>query len=413
MVSIRESCLQQCDHDEVVKQREVLSSEEDVDDLRRLIRENFLAHLNAIGLIGSIDNNVQRFDSKEVIRAYHAAHRTEYRMRECKFVEKFGRKLLNNFADGCEIVPNAIEPILCPVASDSYDSALFRLATLLWSVPVSRGYGRRMRFLVRDKSNGKLMGLFALADPVFNLRARDSWIEWNVNDRRQRLVNVMDAFVVGAVPPYTHLLGGKVVASLMSSQEVCDAFAAKYCDSRGIISGEQKHPHLALITVTSALGRSSLYNRLKLPGMVEFLRIGMTEGWGHFQVPEKLFLDMRRLLELEGHPYASGHEFGQGPNWRMRVVRAALIKVGLDPNLMRHGIAREVYAVPLAQNWREFLCGRAKTCDVQRHSATEISRLAVQRWMVPRASRNPEYYNWTRCNTWEALTGASRVPNYP
>lgn len=392
----------------MLEQREV-PSEALVDELRCLIRGKFLAHLSTIGLLGDINDNVKSRDPKDVIRAYHAVQRAEYRIRERKFVEQFGKKLLNNFADGKEVVPDAIDPILCPVASDSYESALFRLATLLWSVPVSRGFGRRMRFLVRDKSNGKLMGLFALADPVFNLRARDTWIEWNVDDRRQRLVNVMDAFVVGAVPPYTQLLGGKVVASLMSSQDVCDAFAAKYQESRGIISGEQKHPHLALITVTSALGRSSLYNRLKLPGKVEFLRVGMTEGWGHFQVPEKLFLDMRRLLELEGHPYASGHEFGQGPNWRMRVVRTALNKVGLDPHLMRHGVAREVYAVPLAQNWREFLCGRVKTSDIQRPSASEIGSLAVQRWMVPRASRNSDYRSWTTCKTWEALTGISTL----
>ena len=43
-----------------------------------------------------------------------------------------------------------------------------------------------MRFLVMDQSNGKLMGLFALTDPVFNLQARDNWIGWTTEDRRQR-----------------------------------------------------------------------------------------------------------------------------------------------------------------------------------------------------------------------------------
>ena len=39
-----------------------------------------------------------------------------------------------------------------------------------------------------------------------------------------RLRNVMDAFVLGAVPPYRELLCGKLVAMLAASDEVRDAF---------------------------------------------------------------------------------------------------------------------------------------------------------------------------------------------
>lgn len=405
MVSVGEEYMFSPNQGKVIEQKDIPpSANEAVNELRCLIREKLLDHLKAIGLINNLDDDTQRCDSKEAVRVYHAVQRSEYRMRHCQFVTRYGEKLLHHFASGDEVVPDAIDPVLCLVAADTEESALFRLATLLWSVPVSQGYGRRMRFLVRDRSNGKLIGLFALADPVFNLRARDNWIGWTSDDRKQKLVHIMDAHVVGAVPPYAQLLGGKVVASLITAQEVYETFATKYSDSRGIISGEHKHPQLTLITVTSALGRSSLYNRLKLPGVMEFCRIGMTEGWGHFQVSEKLFLDMRRLLELEEHPYASNYRFGQGPNWRMRVVRLTLAKIGLDPDLLRHGVAREVYAAPLAHGWREFLCGQAAACPVQRPSSAEIGRLAVSRWMVPRASRNPDYRNWTRCDTWKALT---------
>ena len=49
---------------------------------------------------------------------------------------------------------------------------------------------------------GLLLGVFALGDPVYNLRARDDLIGWNVEQRSARLYNVLDAFVLGAVPPY-------------------------------------------------------------------------------------------------------------------------------------------------------------------------------------------------------------------
>lgn len=70
------------------------------------------------------------------------------------------------------------------------------------------------------KQNGCLIGLFALGDPVFNLSARDAWVGWPHGDRCRRLVHVMDAYVVGALPPYSLLIGGKLVAALMGSAEV-------------------------------------------------------------------------------------------------------------------------------------------------------------------------------------------------
>jgi len=373
-------------------------------ELRERIRVELLAHLALIGLDPSSAAS-DRLYTKELVRTRHAAQRAAFRVGEQQFLARNGRSLLSHFAEGHEILPEAIDPQISLVVSDTEDAALFRLATLLWSVPVSRGYGRRLRFLVRDRANGKLLGLFALTDPVFNLKARDTWIGWNADDRRQRLVNVMDAHIVGSVPPYSFLLGGKVTAALMTSQEVCDAFAAKYSHRSGIISQQYKHAQLLLITVTSALGRSSLYNRLKLPGTVEFVRVGQTTGWGHFHIPQPLFLLMRELLRREEHPYASGHRFGQGPNWRLRVAREALRRVDLDPHLLQHGISREVYGVPLVTRWREYLCGEEEIAVVSRPSAKEIGSLAINRWLIPRARTRPDYLHWTREATWGQLTG--------
>ena len=149
----------------------------------------------------------------------------------------------------------------------------------MWSVPVSQGFGRRLRFLVRDRQNGCLIGLFALGDPVFNLSARDNWIGWTHQDRRDRLVHVMDAYVVGAVPPYSQLIGGKLVAALMGSTEVKRAYERKYLERQSVIRKRNNRARLVLLTTTSALGRSSIYNRLAIPDGPNFLRIGTTKGF--------------------------------------------------------------------------------------------------------------------------------------
>ena len=79
-------------------------------------------------------------------------------------------------------------------------------------VPVSQGFGRRLRYLVWDEQNEKLIGLIAIGDPVFNLFGSRQSDKMGRHARRARLVNVMDAYVLGSLPPYNLLLGGKMLA---------------------------------------------------------------------------------------------------------------------------------------------------------------------------------------------------------
>jgi hypothetical protein len=373
---------------------------DDEEVCRDTLRADILQHIEQIGLVPHNGNGSPHISSKEAIRAAHAHQRACYMEREARMLGRRWSKLMDHFAEGYEVDPAAINPQLEPVDSEKESGRLFRFATTLWSAPVSRGFGRRMRYLVRDHNNGKLIGIFALGDPVFNLKARDEWIGWNQAHRRDRLTNVMDAYVVGAVPPYAQLLGGKLVVSLIGSREVTDHFRAKYGDSRGIISGKYKRAQLALATVTSALGRSSIYNRLHLrerpfdvtsPTLVKLERIGETNGFGHFHLPDEIFARLRSLIAQDRHAYADGYQFGDGPNWRMRVARVGLEQLDLDPNLVRHGIKREVYAMPLTANFKNVLKGDGQPRATQRPTAEDIASAALERWILPRAATRPEF----------------------
>ena len=349
--------------------------------------------------------------TKDKIRDLHSAQRLGLLKNNREFLETYGRDLVNHFATGRQIDPAAIEPELVEVSAGTEESRLFRMATLLWSVPVSQGFGRRLRFLVRDKQNGCLIGLFALGDPVFNLSARDNWIGWTHEDRSERLIHVMDAYVVGAMPPYSQILGAKMVAALMTSQEVKKAYERKYLGSEAVISGKKNRARLALLTTTSALGRSSVYNRLVIPGGTRFLKIGMTKGFGHFHLSGKIFEKMREYLEFCDHPYASGHRFGMGPNWKIRVVRAALEDIGIDGNaILKHGIGREVYAVPLVKNYREILLGSQQNVRSCVLPISEIADFCLNRWVLPRAEWDKRYRRFARCRILECLLdGAPRL----
>jgi Druantia protein DruA len=177
---------------------------------------------------------------KEAIRTVHAAQRDDRLAANRIFLSKEFTKLTKYFASGSEIDPQKISPVLERIESETWQGDLFRLASLTWSVPVSNGFGRRLRYLVWDKQNQKLIGLIAIGDPVFNLSVRDNLIDWTVKDRGERLVNMMDAYVLGALPPYNMLLGGKLVACLLRTRDIYDDFAKAYGDTTGIISNKKR-----------------------------------------------------------------------------------------------------------------------------------------------------------------------------
>ena len=239
--------------------------------------------------------------------------------------------------------------------------------------------------------------MIAIGDPVFNLSVRDNLIGWDARDRSARLVNIMDAYVLGAVPPYNRLLAGKMVACLVRTQEIFDDFRHKYGDSSGIISGQKKNARLIAVTTSSSMGRSSVYNRLKLDSVVYFKSIGYTGGWGHFHIPDRLFLELRNYLRRIEHPYADLNRFGAGPNWRLRTTRAALKKLGFNDNLLRHGIRREVFISFLMSEGVEYLrTGKGQPKLSTLSSVDEVSLLALKRWILPRAERRPDYRDWER-----------------
>jgi len=379
-------------------------------------------HLKKLGFLKDADGCLSPPEAtKEAVRRVHHSQREKKLRLERSFVDEHWLELRKYFASGKDVVPSRIAPELELIEAATWQSDLFRLASLTWSVPVSQGYGRRMRFLVWDRSNDKLLGLIALGDPVFNLRVRDENIGWDVRDREQRLVNVLDAYVLGALPPYNMLLGGKLVACLVRTNEVRRAFAERYADAKGVISKRRKHPKLVLVTTSSALGRSSVYNRLVLNGEQFFEALGYTAGWGHFHVPDTLYTLLRNYLSLKGHSYADGNRFGDGPNWRLRAVRQAFQYLGLSQNLLRHGIPRQVFACRLAANADRFLRGEITRPSYRGlPSVSDVGERARTRWMEPRAIRRPEFRFWNyeeiemmiknhRCKAESQLNEAARL----
>ena len=329
--------------------------------------------------------------NKEKIRHLHRTS-VQYRVdRASARLRRYEEDLLKRIASGHDISPRDISPRLVEVHPNSFDELLFRYAALHWSIPVSSGYGRRLRFLIVDDHNEKLIGILGLGDPVFALGPRDRFVGWDIEARRRRLRNVLDAYALGAVPPYSFLLAGKLVAMLAVSQDVRSSFTEKYRSRSSFISGRVQSGEIAMISTTSALGRSSIYNRVAYNGRLLLEPIGFTSGSGDFQFSNGIYTKMFSFAERRCKPTAKQGKWGTGFRNRREVVRKVLRELGLSTDLQYHGIRRQVYVACLARNSKEFLRGAADELEYIDLSTDRLIDWFRDRWLLRRASTDRRY----------------------
>lgn len=361
--------------------------------LKRLVLQSLHQQGYRITKDGLILNGID----KDALRQTHVLSVQANIKRAESALRPYEEDLLAYIANGDEVSPTRIRPKLVAVQSGTEYSRLFRYASLHWSIPISNGYGRRLRFLLFDESNSKLMGILGLSDPVFSLRARDEWVGWNFEQRKQQLFHVMDAYVLGAVPPYSRLLCGKFVAMIAASCEVRKAFQKRYSKKKTTLHHRNCSAGLALVTTTSALGRSSLYNRLKFRDRLIFESVGYTAGWGTFHFANGIYDKMLAFAHKHCQGTAKAKGWGGGEfRSRREVIRKCLQKLGLPHNWMIHQIQREVFVAPLARNSREFLRGEANKLSYWEGSIASYYDFFRERWLLPRSQHDSSYLKFRR-----------------
>ena len=216
--------------------------------------------------------------------------------------------------------------------------------------------------------------------------------------------NVMELITCGAVPPYRDVLGGKLVALMMTSRTVTKDYERKYAGQVSLIaSGLAGRPiirpaQLAWLTTSSlyAVG-SSQYNRLRISteaGVLSYKRIGVTESFGTVHFAPETVLALSQLARLaDSDRRRVNHLFGEGTSPKMRLVRAGLESLGLDANVfLRHHSPRLLYGTALCSNLPDLLVGLTdmpKYILPEGHASTDvIVEHWRRRWLTPRIKRD-------------------------
>jgi len=309
------------------------------------------------------------------------------RVRVLREQESFLRRRLlllpEVLARGEEVDPWRIEPELV-LAESQEEKDLVRLLLLAWwSMPPTKAYGRRFTFLIRDRQNGKLMGLVSLMSPLLGMEARDRYLGVT-KENRTLVANLgLNGYRVGALPPYNELLGCKLAAMVLASREVREVYEERYRDKVTLMEKRVLPSKLLYVYTTGAYGRASIYERLRdREGNPLAVRVGETKGEGVLHVSDAVHDLVVRFLESRGRRVKRG--YGGGPSQRLRHVKEACRLLGI-PEVTAHGHKRTIYLVPHVANLREVLAG-----EEPRYTDLPFAELASwwkERWALPRALR--------------------------
>lgn len=185
--------------------------------------------------------------------------------------------------------------------------------------------------------------------------------------KRRAGAAMMNISVCGAIPPYNHLLGGKLVGMALTGPKVIKAYEQKYEDSVSNIASSMagepvvKNSKMVFLDTTGLFEiGSAQYDRIRVPtgaGEIEYEELGYTEGYGSIQFGPKTRKRLGQVTEFhEGRQVVRGR-FGEGIAPRMRKIRRGLQNCNLDGDLLKHESKRIVYGIDLAKQATAYLRG--------------------------------------------------------
>lgn len=345
-----------------------------MDKQKEIIKQKIIENLEFYGITWDENQHKILVDNDDDFRKIQRklAERTNLKGQKHKSeVEKY-------IAQPSDIDISKINPYLVMVESKEDHQQLWSYATTYWSIPVTVGYGRRIRYFVFDRQNDKLIGIVGLCDPVIGLGVRDSdSIGWTKDQKMQRLYNCMTAYILGAIPPYNQLLGSKLVALTLMFPKVREDFYQKYKNSPSIITGVNKKPYLIYIDTLGAFGKSAIYNRLLNWDFVNY-----TKGQSHLHITANGSWEL--IKQVVPEEVFETYRFGEGPNWKMRILKRGLRELGLSEDMLSIGWQRGYYRCPLAENWKEYLLGDTNRVVWRKFTQRDLVRYWHDRWITPR-----------------------------
>nr|WP_246709887.1 Druantia anti-phage system protein DruA [Rhizobium laguerreae] len=243
-------------------------------------------------------------------------------------------------------------------------------------------------------------------DQLFSTRSGQKAIDIALTEFRKAGLSseVADVSICGAVHPYNELLGGKLVALVLTSKEIRDAYQRRYSGQTSVIASQMagrvisKPANLRILTTTSLYGvGSSQYNRLVLraedhPGLPHDLKWGaigksLTGGFGTLHLGGETAQALRSMALARHDARRVNNRFGEGTSPRLRQIREGLDALGLKSDaILHHATPRIFYGCELSPGARSALLGIGAS-DFEAPTCETIGDAWRRRWVSKRALR--------------------------
>jgi len=323
-------------------------------------------------------------NEKDILRQVHKQKRLEQLKLHKKFLMNNLKEIKKFSINGKDLDPAKIDLELIEVTPDSFESKLFFWWNLAWwSLPFDKPIGRQMRFILWDKYHNAPFGIIGLQSPPLRSSVRDSFLGLNNGNIDYWINQSMYGQRIGALPPYNELLGGKMVALTLTSNEIRKAYSRKYDNKVSLMKKRKIPSRLLFITTTSAYGKSSVYERIKYHKETVSYFIGFTTGSGTFHLPQELYEEALLFLQQKGIDTKRG--YGTGPSRKLKLVDTAFRHLKI-PTFTFHNIKRGYYFFPNVKNLKNVLHKNKRPLWYNRPFA-ELSNFWKERWCIPRSER--------------------------
>jgi len=250
---------------------------------------------------------------------------------------------------------------------------------LIHTMEFTANPGRNLKFYLKDKVTGKILGIVCMGSDVTSLGARDNYIGWTkenkFKDGKLKYTSI-GTTICCAQPLGFNFLGGKLVACFVTSSVVRDAWKETYGQT------------LVGTSTTSLYGIHSMYNSIPL-----WKTLGESKGrialkpddatydvWHQWLKENQKDEYLRQTTQKEG---VAGPPTGV----KQKTINMIFKAVGVKGSDYQHGFKRGIFYADIYENGREFLRGEIEEKDLKMKKKYSDDSDYIINWWKPKAIR--------------------------
>jgi len=264
----------------------------------------------------------------------------------------------------------SIDPVVEYIPSEGASTwTLYRM--LIHTMDWNANPGRNQKYVIKDKTTDKVLGLVSLGSDVTSIKVRDDYIGWTKDNKfvDHKLNNTcIGTSIVPTQPLGYNFLGGKLISALVTSSIIRDKWYENYND---ILTG---------VTTTSLYGVHSQYN-----GIPHWKTLGESAGKITIKPDDSAYFVWAKWLKENHYDEYKKAQDGTGPkqNTINRIFRHLKIK----PKAYEHGFKRGVFFANMYDNGLEYLRSEIDKKDLVMKPKFVNDLDYIMNWWKPKAIR--------------------------